>query len=366
MFTPSRLALARRRRGLTKKRTAELIDVSTRSVVGFEGGEIMPSALTVSRMVDALDFPASFFEAEDLEEISEHAASFRALSKMTAAQRHSALAAGELALALHDWISERFRLPEGSVPRLGPGLDPETAAQVVRAEWDLGEKPIPNLVHLLEAHGIRVFSLAQECREVDAFSLWRLAQPFMFLNTEKSGEHSRFDAAHELGHLVLHWHHELPQGKQAEQEANKFASTFLMPEASIVTATTRYPSLQQLVQLKRPWKVSVAALTHRLHTLKLLTDWQYRTLFVEISTRGYRTNEPSPIQPESSQILNKVFTALRREGVARQDIARELHVHPPDLDALVFGLAMLPVVGGSRAQDGLPTSAPPRLHVVGN
>jgi Zn-dependent peptidase ImmA (M78 family)/DNA-binding XRE family transcriptional regulator len=364
VFTPSRLALARRRRGLTKKRVAELIGVSTRSVVGFEAGEITPTPLTIARMADTLDFPASFFEAADLEEISDEAASFRSLSKMTAAQRHSARAAGELAFALHDWIAERFRLPETNVPRLGPGIDPETAAEVVRAEWDLGEKPIPNVVHLLEVHGIRVFSLAQECHEVDAFSLWRLAQPFVFLNTQKSGEHSRFDAAHELGHLVLHWHHELPQGKQAEQEAQRFASAFLMPAASLVSLAPRSPSVQHLVQIKRPWKVSIAALTHRLHTLNLLTDWQYRTLFVEISNRGYRTKEPSPIHPETSQILNKVFKTLRKEGITKADIARELHVHPPDLDALVFGLAMLPVDGGSTGQASRSSEAQPRLRLV--
>lgn len=62
------------------------------------------------------------------------------------------------------------------------------------------------MIHLLEAHGVRVLSLTQECREVDAFSLW-LQQPFVFLNTQKSGEHSRFDAAHELGHLPLSGDH---------------------------------------------------------------------------------------------------------------------------------------------------------------
>ena len=91
-------------------------------------------------------------------------------------------------------------------------MDPETAAEVVRAEWNLGEQPIPNLVPLLEVHRVRVFSLTQECREVDAFSLW-LRQPFVFLNTQKSAEHSRFDAALELSHLVMHGHHEIPPGQ---------------------------------------------------------------------------------------------------------------------------------------------------------
>ncbi len=359
MFTPSRLTLARTRRGLTKKRLAELIDVTTRSITNYESGDIAPSPLTVARLVDALKFPPSFFEAEDLEEVASEAVSFRSLSKLAAAQRHSALSAGSMAFALHDWVSERFRLPEQEVPRLGPGIDPETAAQVVRAEWDLGEKPIPNLVHLMEARGVRVFSLTQDCHELDAYSLWRGSQPFVFLNTKKTGEHSRFDAAHELGHLVLHWHHDPPQGKIAEQEANRFASAFLMPARSVLASAPRHPTLQQLIQMKLPWKVSVAALTHRLHTLKVLTDWQYRTMFMEISKKGYRTTEPEPIQRETSQILNKVFMAIRKEGVTKAELARQLHVYPEDLDALVFGLAMLPMGGGGA---GGPAPSRPKQY----
>lgn len=361
MFTPSRLTLARNRRGLTKKRLAELIDVSTRSVTGFEAGDLAPKPGTLVKISQVLKFPPSFFEAEDLPELSSEAVSFRALSKMEASQRHAALAAGGIAFGLHDWISNRFKLPLPKVPKLGPGVDPETAAQVVRAEWSLGAKPIPNLLHLLEARGVRVFSVTQDCRELDAYSLWRGDLPFIFFNTQKSGEHSRFDAAHELGHLVLHWHHDLPQGREAEQEANRFAAAFLMPAESILAKAPKNPSLKQLVRAKRPWKVSVAALTHRLHQLKVLSDWHYRMLWIEIGDKGYRTDEPEPrINRETSQVLNKVFAALRKEGCTKADIARDLYVYPEDLDTLVFGLAMLPLgdVSGVPAKPK-PESYPP-------
>lgn len=364
MFTPSRLTLARNRRGLTKKRLAELIEVSTRSVTAFESGELAPKPINLARISKVLDFPPSFFEAEDLPELTADAVSFRSLSKMAAAQRHSALAAGTIGFALNDWIGARFKLPDPSIPKLGPGVDPETAAQVVRAEWGLGEKPIQNLLHLLEVRGVRVFSITQECRELDAYSLWRGDQPFIFLNTEKSGEHSRFDAAHELGHLVLHWHHDVPQGRQAEQEAHRFAAALLMPAQSILASALRDPSLNQLIKAKQPWKVSVGALAHRLHELGVLSDWHYRMLCIEIGKRGFRTNEPEPkIARETSQVLNKVFAALRKEGCTKADIARDLHVHPQDLDALVFGLAMLPLgeVSGVPARPKLDSYPPLEL-----
>jgi Zn-dependent peptidase ImmA (M78 family)/transcriptional regulator with XRE-family HTH domain len=348
VLTPSRFVLARRRRGYTKKHVAEQAGVSVRSITAYESGETAPERATLVRIAAVLDFPVEFFEGDDLVEIGNQMASFRSLARMTAAQRHAAQAAGSLAMALHDWIAERFVLPDPLVPRLGPGIDPETAADAVRQEWTLGSRPIPNLVHLMEAKGIRIFSLAQECREVDAFSLWR-GQPFVLLNTQKSAEHGRFDAAHELGHLVMHWHHELPQGKQVEREANAFASALLMPAGGVLGAMPHHPSLQQLIQIKRVWRVSVAALTYRLHALGALTEWQYRQLYSQISKRGYRTKEPSPVQRETSQILNKVFKALRQEGIGKAAVARDLRVHVHDLDELVFNLAMLPIAGEGRS-----------------
>lgn len=356
MFTPSRLTLARNRRGLTKKRVAELIEVSTRSLTAYEAGEMTPTSDTIERLGKALDFPAPFFEGPDLEELSADAVSFRALSKMAAADRDRALAAGALAFSFTDWIGDHFRLPAPRLPKLGPGIDPETAAQTVRVQWGLGEKPTPNLIHLLEMRGTRVFSVTQECRELDAYSLWRGDQPFVFLNTEKSGERSRFDAAHELGHLVLHWHHDPPQGRRAELEAHRFAAAFLMPAASVLATAPRHPTLEQLVKLKKPWRVSVAAIAHRLHSLKALSDWQYRTLVIEIGKRDYLVSEPEPIERETSQVLNKIFAALRKEGVSKPAIAQRLGIHQRDLDAIVFGLTML------SADSVAPLPAKPQLE----
>lgn len=361
MFTPSRLTLARKRRGLTKKNLAERVRVTSRSITAYEAGDIQPSPQAIGRLAEALRFPTGFFEAPDLDEIAPAAASFRSMKKMTASQRDAALGAGELAFIFHDWISARFDLPPAAVPTLGAGIDPEMAAEIVRAEWELGESPIPNMVHLLEARGVRVFSLAEECAEVDAFSLWRSSTPFVFLNTQKSGEHSRFDAAHELGHLVMHGGVESPSGKEAEHEAHRFASAFLMPRARLVASAPRWPSLADLVSLKRPWKVSVASLNYRLHQLGVMSDWHYRNLWIEIGKRGYRTTEPEPIQGESSQILMKVFAALRKEGIGKADIARDLDLIPDELDDFVFGLAMLPLLG-----DGESTARPDgsRLRVL--
>lgn len=359
MFTAARLELARKRRGLTQFELANRAGVSSRSVSAYEAGETVPEPATVATLARVLQFPPEFFSGPEPALPGALGASFRAMSKMSSAQRDMALAAGLLAIEFSAWIEERFELPASNLPDCRHE-DPEAAAASVRAAWAIGERPVRNVVHLLEAGGIRVFSLALECREVDAFSFWRDEKPFVFLNTQKSPERSRFDAIHELGHLILHRHGE-PHGRQAEHEADAFASAFLMPKSSIVALKPSVPGLDRLVSLKRHWGVSVAALVRRLHDVGMLTDWQYRSLCIELSQRGYRTREPNGIPRESSQVLAKVFSALKSQGLTRAAICRDLRQYSADLNSLVFGLAVTSLPGGDKP-DG--QQRPARLRLV--
>lgn len=352
-LNPARLDLARKRRGLTKGALARAAGISPRILTAYEDGEKEPTPLTAARLADALNFPIEFFSGPDLDEPPVYGSSFRALSSLTASKRDQALGSGALALALADWIHERFELPEPDVPQL-QGVDAETAAEAVRAAWGLGERPIRNMIHLLESHGVRVFSLVEECLEVDAFSFWRARVPYVFLNTMKSAEHSRMDAAHELGHLVMHWGHDHPRGRDIEQEAKRFGSAFLMPRGSILADAPRGGRLDQLTKAKRRWDVAVAALVYRMHVLGLLSEWRYRSLFIEISQKGYRRTEPNGISRETSQVLAKVFKSLRDQGVSKAEVARELRIRVEELNKIVFGLVLTPLEGkvqpGSRSR----------------
>jgi len=341
-FNPSRLEFARTRRGWTKARLAKELGLQVRSIQGYESGEYAPEPDKLTLICDVLRFPEEFFAGDDLPTIAPHSASFRSMSKMSATLRNVALGAGVTAFLLNDWIEDRFRLPEADVPDLSD-LSPEDAAASLRRMWGLGEAPIGNLIHLLESKGIRVYSLAIEAREVDAFSVWHRDRPFVFLNTIKSAEHSRFDAAHELGHLIRDRHsmlHGEAHSPDMEREANAFASAFLMPRASIYARRSGMVTIDKLIQLKQNWGVSLAALAFRMNQLGLLSEWTYRNLCIEMAKNGYRTSEPNPIRREVSQVLRKVFDALRTDGISRTALARDLSVSREDIDNLTFGLAL--------------------------
>jgi Zn-dependent peptidase ImmA (M78 family)/transcriptional regulator with XRE-family HTH domain len=366
-FNPARLTFARIRRGLKKTELAQRIEVTPRSVTGYESGEFPPDEENILRISTELNFPVDFFFLdESIELLDSDAVSFRALSKMSASLRNIALSSGALALGINEWIDQKFDLPTANLPDFGHSMSPEAAAEALRHFWGLGESSIRNMVHLLEAQGVRVFSLAIDANEVDAFSLWQDGTPFVFLNTQKSPEHSRFDAAHELGHLILHRHGQ-PSGQEAERAADAFASAFLMPAKTVLSSRLMFPSLDTLIRAKKIWGVSVAALNYRLHSLGLTTEWTNRSLCIQISKAGYRKSEPNSINRELSQVWEKLFSALKKEGLGKADIARDLCVAASDIDELTYGLLRLGAVPEREVFDTTspsPNRERPKLFLV--
>ena len=359
-FNPTRLDLARRRRGMTKKQLAEQLEVSTRMLNQYERGDSAPSDATMKKLAAVLRFPADFFFGDTVEEPSVAGVSFRALSAMTARQRDQAIGSASLAILLDDWITERFDLPTPDVPRFdSTTTDPELAAAGVREAWGLGERRVPNIVHLLERHGVRVFSLVQDCVEVDAFSFWRNGRPYVFLNSLKTPERSRMDAAHELGHLVMHTHGG-PEGRQAETEAQAFGSAFLMPQRSVLADAPRSANVRQIIAAKKRWGVSAMNLTHRMHKLGLLSEWEARSAYIQLGQLGYRSGEPNGMPRETSQVLGKVFSAMREEGVSKRTISRDLGLPLDEINRAAFGLAVAHGDGGEHVRE---TAQPDARHL---
>ena len=363
-INPRQITFARSRRRYTKKRLAEELGVTSRTIQNYEAGTPAPDDAMLSRIALLLNFPRSFFFLEeDMPVISEHAASFRALSKMSAGTRACALGAGAIAFRLNEWIDARFKLPQADLPDLSD-LSPEDAALTLRMQWGLGYGPIRNMIHLLESKGVRVFSLTEESRDVDAFCSWYEGTPFVFLNTMKSAERSRFDAAHELGHLVRDTYsmlHRDDTGErrhdEIEQQANAFAAAFLMPKDAVIARKPTAFTVPQLIRLKRYWGVSLVALARRYSDLGQVSEC------ISLSRNGYRSTEPEPIARETSQLLSKVMAHLQEQKIGRSQIARDLCVSVDEINALTFNLTPLSVVSGSGSPPTAP-GQPPQLRLA--
>jgi len=362
-FNPQRLKFARARRQRSMKDLAIEVELTPRTISSYENDKDkdIPEE-NLKLIASKLNYPVEFFFGDDIEPIEKETVSFRALSKMKASQRDAAIAAGELGLLLNSWIESKFKLPDNELPDLAGNILPEEAAYALRSKWGLGEQAIKNVIQLLESKGIRVFSLMENNKEVDAYSFWKDETPYVFLNMQKSGERSRFDACHELGHLILHKHAH-PNGREAEHEANRFASAFLMSEGSVIANAPQFPDLNHLIKLKKLWDVSVSALVRRLYDLNIITDWHYQQLSKDLARKGYYRKEPNGIPKEKSVLLDKIMQCLKSDKITITSIATELNIPVDELAQLLLGVSVFSNHKASIAISQNKTTTP-KLRLV--
>lgn len=336
MLNPERVELVRRRLGLTKLGFAEKLGVDRKVMQRFADGSSELPDECLERLCAISGYGTAFFYLPAPEYPDPKGVSFRSLRSLTAAARDAALAAGALAFELDDWITAKYELPPHSLIQTET-LSPSEAAAFLRAHWGIGVRPVGNMINLLEAKGIRIFSLFEETRHLDAYSLWRNDKPYIFLNTLKTTERSRYDAAHELGHLVMH-RHSGSSYPNAENEANAFASSFLMPPEDLLAEIPWVRSIGQLVDKKRRWGVSVAPLSYALHKMDKISDWHYRNYCILLGKLG-SGKEPSPLPPETSQVWSKILTDLWKQGISLSRLAERLSLPERELNSLLFGIA---------------------------
>jgi transcriptional regulator with XRE-family HTH domain len=210
MFTPSRLTLARTRRGLTADELARKSGVSARAIGEYERGLRRPRSSTTELLAAALGFPAAFLALPEPPR------------PQNAVLMPQSISAAQLAIEFNSWLERLFVLPQPDLP--SPGSSPEA----VRTAWRLAGGPAPNMVQLLESRGVRVFSLPVDCVRTPSFSCWHNGTPFVLLNPTASPEQARFDAARLLGELL---DHDAPE---------EFGADFLMPAQQNMDDLPRY------------------------------------------------------------------------------------------------------------------------------
>lgn len=325
LFEPDRLRMARELREWTQADLAARLDVSPAAISQFESGSTRPAAATISSLAEVLDVPPGFL---GMAMIDTHEGFFRSLRRTSVQHRRKARAFAHVA---HDLAVESSEpLPPLNLPQL-PLVDLdaedrliEDAAAHLRNIWGLPRGPVLDVVATLERHGILVIRLPLDTADVDAFSLPFEDRPVVVLGTDKNDKaRSRFDAAHELGHLVLHGR-QVWGLKEIEQQAHTFAAAFLMPASDIQDELPRTTDWATLFRLKEKWQVSLAALLRRALTLGRMTDGQYLSVMKAVSARGWRRIEPLPLgHPEQPQLWGQLLSTpggRRAAGVMPQSV----------------------------------------------
>ena len=349
-FQAARLVEARDSRGLMQVALANLIDRTSSSISRWEAGDYAPEPDALEVLAKAMNLPISFF----LREQPDHGTApmfFRSMASTTQAVRKRSQArlrwAQDISLSLQEWVD----LPEPNIPRLQADdhrkirdEDIERIADECRASWKLGKGPISDIVLVLENAGIVVVKEEVGTAKMDGVSNWSQADGRLYTliaSDKATCVRSRMDAAHELGHMVLHRNlgartlNSTSDFKEIERQAFYFAGAFLMPCESFVSEVWS-PSLNAFVALKERWRVSIGAMVKRCVNLGIISEENERKLWKHYSARGWRKSEPldDVLESEEPRLLARSVRLVIDEGVrSKEDLLTDFRLPCSDVES---------------------------------
>lgn len=324
-YNPAMIALARESRGWTQKHLANAVGVGQATICKYELGNVTPSEAEIATIARVLDYsPQLFIQADQVYGLGGSLIFHRKRVRITMKVQRRVQA--EINLR-HMQVVRLLRAVEHdnnfpSIPPESEGDNPERVARRVREIFDIKPGPISDMTSVVENAGGIVVHVDFGTRLIDGAHLWLTGTPpIFFMNSGVPGERYRFSLAHEVGHAVMHHSSALDD---VEEQANLFASEFLMPR-SLIRDDLRGLNLEVAARSKKVWKVSMQALIMRAGHLRLIGEATRRRLFSHLSARGYRMNEPWPIPLETPSKLAALIEFHKKDLLlTTEDLSRDI------------------------------------------
>ncbi len=379
-FEPGRLTQALAARGLSQVALAGMVGVSPATISKWKSGQQSPEAEALQSLAQVINVNPEWFTRPLPEKCS--LPLFRSNASAHAQARTMLEArlewAQDIALALSEFVDfPDVNLPKRafSDPEQITSADIEHAADECRELWNLGRRAVPDLAMAVEGAGVILVREETGISSIEGLSAWSQAlnRPIILLASDKqNGFRSRFDLAHELGHLILHKGIERStdpaRHKLMEDQAHRFAGAFLLPAESFAMDVKSPVTLDSLLLLKQRWGVSVAAMVMRLWALKVIDDDAKGLLFKRRSARWGVKAEPGDDgrTPEQARLLKRTIELLESSGVMPVDaVSAYVGLAANDIEMLaglpehylsgksaVVHLAKLKSSGGSPSKPG--------------
>lgn len=341
-FNGGRLKSARIYRGKTISQLADETGVSKQAISQFENNKTTPGFETLMRLTYSLQFPKDYFYEEDDISIIVGNTYFRAQASITKKEEASYAEKLSIFAKLYTFIEDYINFPKLNILQLDHSNDideVELISEKLRAYWGLGDKPIVNLVNVMEKNGFKITSFDTENSKIDAFTQMQKVNNevkyFIALGNDKNSAVRRhFDLAHELGHIMLHeWVEDTStisreEYKKIENQANEFAGAFLLPRRGFLNDLIYPNNLDSYVELKQKWKVSIGAMLIRAYKLNAITYNQYQYMIKQASKRGWRTCEPLDDKiPLSKPVLAKKALEMLIENniLTKPQVVEKIH-----------------------------------------
>jgi Zn-dependent peptidase ImmA (M78 family)/transcriptional regulator with XRE-family HTH domain len=328
LFNPDMLILARESRGYSQSELSGLISVNQATVSRIESGVLQPSQDLEVIFSKVLRYHPSLFRQSDrvygfnstvFFHRKRQSLADKILRKLHACMNITRMRVARLIRS--ETLDSPNRFQHIKANEYDGGTT--AAARVVRSTWQLPAGPIRSVMQAIEDAGGIVVGMDFETRQADAISEWIPPHPPIFLvncKAEIPGDRMRLTLAHELAHVVMH---SFPT-PEMEDEANAFAAEFLMPRKEIKPSLYGL-TMAKLADLKRHWKVSMAALIQRAYELQTITQSQRKYLIINVAKRsGGRIHEPleSEMPLEQPQVFDRLIkTHIDTLGYAPKQVS---------------------------------------------
>lgn len=308
-FYGNKLKFARLYRGLSMEELGEKIGKSKQIISQYESedDELKPSFDIVANISEKLKFPISFFYTENKDNTEDINTYFRALLSSNKKDKIAQSKKATVVIEIYKFLEKYIEFPKLNLPNISK-KDLEDGnyyniAKYVRNFWNLGDKPINNILNVLEANGFILSSFNTNTYDIDAFTHYISIEGEKYFcvvlgNEKKSFARRQFSTAHELAHVLLHGTNidmntvSREEFREIEKEADKFAAEFLLPADSFKKDLIYPTNLKFYEELKKKWKVSIVAMLMRAADLEVITKNQLQYLIKQAYAKGYRNIEP--------------------------------------------------------------------------
>lgn len=348
-FIGQRLTEARQARGLSGADLADLVGVSAQSVSKYENGHQTPKIEVLHKIASRLNIPRAYFLRPCLADEA-NPIFWRGKLSVSNIKRDRAEVRLQWMKEILDYLTGYFDFPKLNLPKIQiddiDGIGPdflEHVASEIRDYWGIRSGPMPDVLEKLEANGVLVSRIHVGVEKLDAFSQWSKDVPHIILSRDKaSAVRQRFDALHELSHMILHTSvtqkrlNDKAFYKKIEKQADQLASFLLLPAKEFADELDA-PSLDSFLALKERWGASIGTMIMRCRSLKIIDEMEAKRMWINYNRRGWRTGEPldGKMEKETPYMIKRSFEMLMSEGVqSASDITTALPFPVSDLEEL--------------------------------
>lgn len=299
---------------LTQLELAGLAGIPQPNLSKIERGLMELTRATAHRICQATGTPQEFFDRAP-SGLSAEVINFRKAAKVSAkggrlvVQAFSEISHVAGVLAEAPVRLKRLSLPVAYADDIATPTDVERWAGLTREAFGLGEdEPVRNVIRSAERAGVAVAPIQVPPDDQphllnghSGMSATPERSTICYI-AGQSNDRQRFTIAHELGHLLLHASRTVPVTYR-EDEAHAFAGAFLLPERAARQHISETLTLQGFMRVKSEYGISIQAAIMRGRRMGLLSQQRHRSLMMQLSSRGWRKNEPVEVGSESPILM---------------------------------------------------------------